>query len=149
MIGTWARATAASAVQQAGFARALTSRHEGLIPAPIETAGDLRRAPTPQEIAAGGFSLSTRELRQQAYTSSGPDGENRAIVTLGGGGREPTGPPQLRGEDGNALDLTPAGPPTLLDGYTFTYYVAGNQQRPARVASIEVPRPPAPAPPAR
>jgi hypothetical protein len=50
----------------------------------------------------------------------------------------PGGGPRLALPDG--LTLEPAGAPTLLDSFVFTYHVAGDPA-PARVAPINLPRP--------
>src|SRR5205814_10586819 len=95
--------------------------------------------PTPDAIASGGFSLSVQEMRQQAYTSAGPNGEQRLAVLVGGGDRAGDAPPHIAPPGGAGEELQPTGPPTLLDSAHFAYHLSG-QEAPARVVMIMLPR---------
>jgi hypothetical protein len=123
-------------LQRQAFVVALTAPNDaGMIGGPPPLAA----APTAADVAAGGFSLTVREMRQQAFTSAGPNGEQRLAVLIGGGEGEAgsirAAPPGAPGEE-----LQPAGAPTLLDGATFAYHLAG-QETPARTVMIMLPRP--------
>lgn len=149
-------------LQRQAFVAALTAPVE--LPFSVGPAGG-PRMPTPAEVATGGFSLGQAELQQRRFSTTGPDGERREGLTLRGGapggpggaapilrgpggpggsggaggpGGGPVPPPRLFGEGGVAMEA--AGAPSFLDGYTFRYHLAG-QQQPARTANINVPRP--------
>jgi hypothetical protein len=119
-------------LQQRAFQLALTSPNEGP-PDPTE----LRHSPSAAELAAGGFSLQSRQLRQQLATGTWPDGGQFISLT-----RRPAGdPPDPSANTGpNGIPMQPLGPPSLLDSHEFTYYLGG-ETTPARTTRIDVPGP--------
>jgi hypothetical protein len=115
----------------------------------------MQRTPTAAEMAAGGFSLRLGQMEQQVRRGTGPDGRQMATVTIG-----PIGAPGPGGGAGGGfggiggggrvaipegITLEPAGAPTTLDSYTFSYHLAG-EAAPARLATINLPRPAPPKP---
>ncbi len=153
------------APQRRAFAVAFAAPVSEIIP-PADLAGSSGQA-TPQQLAAGGFSLRRSEMQQMMFSMpGGAGGEARAGImifadqnrTQGGGPRRPGQPgapvppglpgapapnrafplPQLEGPDG--VRFTPAGTPTTLDSFSFNYHLDG-QQQPAKSAQIQVPRP--------
>ncbi|MFN3650747.1 MAG: hypothetical protein ACK47B_14320 [Armatimonadota bacterium] len=118
-----------SPLQAGGFTAAFHSQPAGPV-----FASDPQEA-TPGDLASGGFSLSVREMQQQAYTSEGDEGMSRIIVQGFAGADGQLRTPKL----GTGSPLVPAGPPKLLDSYQFRYHVAGNEQ-PAKTVPVTVPR---------
>jgi hypothetical protein len=129
-------------LQRQAFVIALTAPDESAFPGASVlrgAGGQQPQPPTAADVAAGGFSLRSAEMRQQTYLGAGGDGQTRAVV--GVTGERAGGGPPLAGFTGpDGLKLEPSGPPRLLDSITFAYHLAGNQT-PARTATISLPRP--------
>jgi hypothetical protein len=127
-------------LQRQAFQTALLAPRENVV-------GDLgmQRTPTAAEMAAGGFSLRLGQMQQQVRRGTGPDGRQMSTVTIGpfgapgpGGGGGGGGGARIAIPEG--ITLEPAGAPTVLDSYTFSYHLAG-EAAPARTAMINLPRP--------
>jgi hypothetical protein len=119
-------------LQQRAFQAALVAPHEG---PPDQT--ELAHSPTTEELAAGGFSLQSRQLRQELATGTWPDGGQFLSLTR----RPITEPPNAATLTGpNGISMQALGPPSLLNSYDFTYHLSG-EPAPARTARIDVPGP--------
>lgn len=118
--------------QRAAYTLALESRSQ--MPAPA--LGGREGPATPAEIAAGGFTLRTAQSTMQTLSGVGPEGKRIALSTVElprPGGGAPAAP-QLEGVTfDNVVRRT-------LDSYSFYYHLAG-EVRPARIVSLQVPRP--------
>jgi len=105
-------------------------------PVTVVTSVDLRRTPTEEELAAGGFRLEMQDLQEQLFVNVGPDGKTRhgsSIVA-------PAGRDIARLHQPSEGGPSPDGPPTPLTGYQFRYYLAG-EMKPARSVDVSVARP--------
>lgn len=127
-------------VQRQAFQAALLAPRESMV-SPVR----MDRTPTAAELAAGGFSLRIGQMQQMVRRGTGPNGSQMATVTIGP--VNPLGPGAGGGGRGDApvtvpegVVLEPAGAPTTLDSYSFSYHVAGDPA-PARTAMINLPRP--------
>lgn len=105
---------------------------------------------TPAAVAAGGFTLQSGQSTMHAFTGTDGEGRRFEIRSLGdplaGAGGAPGGAggaPMLKLPvlpDGTQINLD-KGQTTVLDAYRFHYHLSDNP-RPARVASVQVPRKP-------
>lgn len=92
---------------------------------------------TPASVAEGAFTLRPSVLHQQEYSATDGQGRSMRLMTL----RPPGAPDQPPPAFPDGLTMQPAGPPQVLDSYTFTYLVGAGQNRaPAKSANLNVPR---------
>jgi hypothetical protein len=119
-----------SVPQRQVFLQALTARDESVW-------GPMKVPPALQatELAAGAFRLDLREFQQQTFRLTFPSGTSVEFTQpLGSGEHSFVSRP---GDNGPHPE--PVGPPVWMNGYSFSYYLSG-QETPALKIPIDLPR---------